>query len=150
MARPTGISISQLSDLRTVTAADNATLTDANIPTAQAIDCSGFDTILVGVEFTAGTTPTATVEALFRDADAADGARWKRVLLGAKPGITAVAAPGAAEDTGALDGTALSELLVFGRKLVFLRVKAITGTPTNVHVLVTGGRTRNIASLNRS
>ena len=54
-----------------VIAADSATLTDANFPVAAAISCDGLDTIFLGVEITAGTAPTATLELLFRDADAA-------------------------------------------------------------------------------
>ncbi len=140
MARPAGLSNSQLGAARTIAgaiAADSGTLTDANIPVAGAIDCTGFDTIFVGVEIAAGSSPTATIEALFRDADAADGSRWTRALLGARDGVTLGAL--AVEDTGALASLTMVELHVFGRPLVFLRVKAVTNS----------GSTTNIASLNR-
>ncbi|HEY1956706.1 MAG TPA: hypothetical protein VGH28_13895 [Polyangiaceae bacterium] len=124
-----------------LTAADSATLTDANIPVAQALDCRGFDTIWVGVEFTAGTSPTATFEALMRDSNAPDGLRWKRMLLGSVDGVTAVASA-AALTTGALDGTAAYELRVDGQKNVFIRCTAVTGTPTSFDVLVAQGKAR--------
>lgn len=153
MARPAGLSNTQLGAARTIAgviAADSATLTDANIPPAQALDCTGFDTIFVGVEIAAGSSPTATIEALFRDADAADGSRWTRALVGAREGITAVANP-ASEDTGALATLQLVELKVFGRSQVFLRVKAVANatSTTSMVVLAMGGKTRNISSLNR-
>jgi len=130
-----------------VTAADSATLTDANIPPAQAIDCRGLDTIYVGVEFTGGTGPTATFEILYRDpvvgtnTTPADGARWKRKLLGAPNGVTTIAAP-AAQTTGALDGTALSEQRVDGRSQVFIRCTNVTGSPTSFDILVMPGARR--------
>lgn len=155
MARPAGLSNTQIGSARTIAGAiaiDNATLTDANIPATDglgAIDCTGFDTIFVGVEIVAGTNPTATIEALFRDADAADGSRWTRALLGARDGVTLAAL--AVEDTGALAPLTMVELRVYGRPVVFLRVKAVTNSAstTSMKILVMGGKTRNIASLNR-
>lgn len=129
-----------------LTAADNATLTEANIPPGQAIDCRGFDTIWIGVEPTGGAGPTVTIEVLFYDPDAVDSgtaaaSRWKRPLQGAPNGITAVGAP-AARTTGALDGTSFVELRVDGRKQVFLRVTAVAGGPTAFDILVAPGARR--------
>lgn len=132
-------------------AAESATLSDANFPVAQALNCEGFDTILVGVDITAGSAPTMTIEALIRDGEAADGSRWKRLLLGAKDGITTLGAV-AAEDTGALDGTSFVELRVFGAKQVMLRIKAVANAASTTawKILVVGGRTRNMAGLVRA
>lgn len=148
MARPTaGFSNSQLGALRTVSgviAADNASLVDANYAAASAIDCRGFDTIFVGVEITAGSSPTATIEALFRDGDAPDGSRWKRIIVGAAPGVTATAL--ANPTTGALDGTSLAELRVYGNRAVFLRITAVTnsGSTTAITILGMPGQMRGI------
>jgi hypothetical protein len=110
-------------------AADNPALTDANIPPAQGLDCSGYDTILVGVEIAGGTAPTMTLEPLFRDDDAADGLRWGRLDLGAAPGVTLAAL--ASEKTPALaSNVTWAELRVFGHPNVFLRIDA-AGTPTS-------------------
>lgn len=131
-------------------AADSATLTDANIDATLVLDCSGFDSILVGCEIDGGVSPSMTIEALFRDEEAPDGSRWKRALLGARDGITAAGAP-AAEDTGALDGASFVELRVFGARAVFLRIKAVTNAAgtTGWRVLAIGGKPRNVAGLNR-
>ena len=56
-----------------IIAADNSTLTDTNIPPEDAINCRGLETVWVRVDVTNGTNPTMTLEALFRDPDAADG-----------------------------------------------------------------------------
>lgn len=125
-------------------AADNATLSDANYPLANAIGCRGFDTIWVGVEITAGTNPTATVEALFRNGEAADQLRWHRRLLGAPPGITALAAA-VAEDTGALTSNGpMAEIRVDGAPIVYLRIKAVTNatSTTECKILVMPGKRR--------
>lgn len=129
-------------DIAGTIAADSATLTDANIPPASAIDCGGFDTILVAVEITAGTNPTATIEPLFRDSEAPDGTRWVRPLLGAPPGVTLAAAAG--QSTGALANGQAFELRVFGHPKVFLRVSAVANatSTTNMKILVKPGRVR--------
>jgi hypothetical protein len=124
-----------------LTAADNASLTDANIPPAQAFDCRGLDTIFVGVEFTGGASPTATFEALFRDPLAPNGSRWKRLLLGSPDGVTTVT-PAAAQTTTALDGTAGFELRVCGQQNVFIRCTAVTGAPTSFDIIVAQGKAR--------
>lgn len=147
MARPDALRPGVLAVARSasaVIAADNATLTDVNIPVAQAIDCSQFDTIFVGAEITAGTNPTITVEALIRDEDAPDGSRWKRLQLGARPGVTLAAL--ANETTGALGSNSdLVELRVFGANQVFLRITAVAnaGSTTAWKILAMGGQPRN-------
>lgn len=145
MSRPTGVKQGLVTAARTksaVIAADSATLTDANIPPALAIDCSGLNTIFVGVEITAGSSPTMTFEPLFYDPSAADGSRWKRISRGSRNGETAGAA--AALDTGALDGTSFRELYVYGHSQVFLRCTAVanSGSTTAWTALVMAGEIR--------
>jgi hypothetical protein len=127
-----------------VIAADSATLTDANIDPSLMLDCGGLDTIFVGAEITAGTNPTMTVEPLFRDAEAADGSRWFRLMTGALEGVTLASA--ANQNTGALATNAnFVELRVFGQK-VFFRVTAVANaTSTNGwKILVMPGRLRPV------
>lgn len=134
-----------------IIAADSATLTDANFPVAQALDCTGFDTILVGVEITAGTNPSMTLEALFRDADAADGSRWGRMLLGAAPGVTATAL--ANETTAALaSNVAWCELRVFGHPSVMLRITAVANAASTTawKILARPGQVRGDIRPNRA
>ena len=157
MARKSGLRTGEITILRElaagVIAIDNATLLDANIPPASAIDCSGLDTVLVGVEIDGGANPTMTVEALFRDAEAADGSRWRRMMLGAPPGVTLAAL--ANETTGALAFTAnalqLVELRVFGHRQVFFRVSAVGSTAgtTGARILGMPGRVRGDRQLGR-
>ena len=127
-----------------VIAADSATLTDANFPVAAAISCDGLDTIFLGVEITAGTAPTATLELLFRDADAPDGSRWKRLLLGATPGITALAAVAAPTTAVLAQNSDLQEIRCFGAKVVYVRVTAVTNatSTTNLNILGMPGQRR--------
>src|SRR5688572_27523259 len=123
MARATALHPTKITEVRTIVgaiAAESATLSDANYPVANAINCARFDTIWVNVEIAAGTNPTATLEVLIRDEDAADGARWKRMLVGAPPGVTLAAA--ASQKTTALTGAAFYEVRVEGRSLVQLRI----------------------------
>jgi hypothetical protein len=147
MARPNVLKPGVLSVAREATALlaiDSATLTDTNIPPAQGLCCLQYDTILVATEIVAGTNPTMTVEALIRDAEAADGARWKRMLLGARPGVTLGAI--ANETTGALGNNSdLVELRVFGAELVFLRITAVANATSTTawKILVMGGQPRN-------
>jgi hypothetical protein len=145
MARPAGLSASQLASVREISgaiAADSGTLVDATFPVASALSCQGFETVWVGVEIDGGSSPTAAIEVLVRDGDAAtDGKRWKRLLVGAPPGVTLASA--ASAKTPALDGTSLYELRVDGR-LVFFRVDAVTN-PTNttaMRILAMGGKPR--------
>lgn len=150
MARDTGLRAGAVGVARSASAAiaaESATLSLANYPIAQSLNCLGFDTILVGVEITGGASPTMTIEALVYDPNAASTSLvWKRILTGLDIEGTA-----AAEDSGALDGTAFAELPVFGAKDVMLRIKAVTnsGSTTAWKILVMGGRARNIASLHR-
>lgn len=148
MARKLGL-YNEVTEARTLTAApiaaESATLSDANYPLVSALGCRGYDTIWVGVEITLGTNPTATIEALFRDGEAAGAdLKWHRRLLGAPPGITALASL-AAEDTGALlSNGAMAELRVDGAAIVYLRIKAVTNATntTACKILVMPGKRR--------
>jgi hypothetical protein len=149
MPRPGSLSASRFAEARVkagAIAADSATLTDANLPPAEAFDCRGYQTVWIGVEITGGTNSTATVEVLVRDEDAPDGARWKRLLVGAPEGVTATSA--ASAKTPALDGTSLYEVRVEGRR-VFFRIDAVTNSAgtTGLKVLAMPGKPR--ADLNR-
>lgn len=105
-------------------AADSATLSDANIDPALSVNCFGLESVFLGVDITGGTNPTMTFEALFRDANAADGSRWRRLSLGALPGVTLAAA--ADPTTGAMAvGGSLVEVRVFGASKVFFRCTAV-------------------------
>lgn len=136
MARPGGLKSNVYAALRTgITVADAAApFLDAGYPVANAIDCRGFDTIYVGVEFVGGATPTAVIEVLKRDPDAPDGLRWKTLLIGAPNGITQIGAP-VSLATPTLDGTGMAEVRVDGYSVVYLRVKALTGAPTSLVIL---------------
>ena len=107
--------------------ADSATLTDANFPATAdatnggAIAFDGVESIIVAVVLTAGTAPTATLELLWRDEDAADGSRWKR-----KESPLALTA-------------AFQEVYVFGSK-IYPRLSAVTGSPTQVELVIKPGR----------
>jgi hypothetical protein len=146
MARQTDFASGSIFTARSATAtiaADNATLSDANYPVAQAINCSAFDTIFVGCEITGGSSPTMTIGPLFRDADAADEKRWKKLLVGSPEGVTAASA--ASLTTGALaPDTTMAELKVFGHSSVFLQITAITNATNTTawKILVMGGRLR--------
>lgn len=139
----------------TVLAIDNAVLSDANYPAVAgkltgALDCSGFNTILVAVEVDVPGTSTAVVEALFYDPDGAVDQKFSRALLGAAPGVTAAAL--AAEKTPALPGNAsqYAELRVYGHPQVFLRVDTVanTGATTGYKILVRPGQIRGDRSFN--
>ncbi len=120
-------------------------LTDANIDPTVALDCYGYDSIFVAVEITAGTSPTMTIEALLRAADAADGARWKRLMLGAKDGVTLAAL--ANETTGALAPDINPvELRVYGSRAVFLRVTAVANSASTTawKILARPGKRRDV------
>lgn len=147
MARDVQLSLSNaLAAVRsaaTIIAADSATLTDANIDPLVAVDCTGLESIFVGCEITGGTNPTMTVEPLFRDAEAADGSRWRRISLGALPGVTLAAA--ADPTTGAMaPGGSLVELRVFGWNKVFLRISAVANATSTTawKILAMPGRRR--------
>lgn len=153
MSRKTGtFRTGETTELRAIAGAitaDSGTLSDANFPAAGGIDCSGFDTVLVGVEIVAGSSPTMTIEALFYDPEAAVDAKWSRVLLGAAPGVTLGAL--GAETTGALaSGSQYAELRVFGHSKVYFRVTAVTnaGSTTSSKILGRPGRVRGDRRLN--
>jgi len=151
MARSILLTPGQVSVLRAgagAIAADNTTLTDANVPPASAVDCWLYDTIFVGVEITAGTSPTMTIEPLFRDSGAADGARWRRLLIGANPGVTLASA--AIQSTGALaPDLTMYEIQVFGCRSVFFRISAVANATNTTAWSILGfpGRARNVAML---
>lgn len=147
MARKTGcIRTGETTELRAIAgaiAADSATLSDANFPIANAINCEGYESIFVGLEIAVPGTATMTIEALFGDPDAATDLKWSRTLLGAEPGVTVGALAG--ETTGALlSGSQFAELRVFGHRYVFLRVTAVTnaGGTTSSKILGRPGRVR--------
>lgn len=140
----TGLAAAAARTISGAIAADSATLTDANFPAASGFSCQGYDTILVGAEIAGGASPTATIELLFRDEEAADGSRWKRLLLGARDGITAIGAV-ASETTGALGANSdFVELRCYGASLVIPRVTAVTNSAgtTSLKILVLPGRQR--------
>jgi hypothetical protein len=114
-------------------AADNTSLTDANIPAAQAIDCQGLESIWVMVAITGGTGPTMTLEALFRDANAADGSKWVRSRDASGVLKTAALAVGQAH-----------ELTVDGWPSVFLRIDAVANATSTTawKILVRPGKRR--------
>lgn len=151
MARAAGLRDGDsLGIIRTVVgviAADSSTLTDANFDPTDAnavFGSQGFDSILLGVEIDGGTNPTATIELLFRDAEAPDGSRWKRMLLGAPPGVTLAAL--ANETSGALaSGANLVELRTFGHALIYPRITTVAnpGSTTGMRILARPGRKRS-------
>lgn len=107
--------------------ADSATLTDALFPATAdatnggAISFYGVESILVAVVLTGGTGPTAELDMLFRDEDAADGSRWKR------------------KDSALALTTSFQEVYVFQSK-VYPRLSAVTGSPTQVELIIKPGR----------
>ncbi len=124
-------------------AADSATLTDANIDPTKAIDCWGLDSIFVGVEITGGTNPGMTIEPLFRDPDAADGSRWRRLITGVPDGVTLAAA--AIQSTGSIPADlSMIELRVFGWRSVFLRISAVANATSTTawKILAMPGKSR--------
>ncbi len=144
--RDTGLKKGEITIVRElaagVIAADSGTLTDVNIPPSAGVDCSRYDTLFLGVEIDAGSSPTIAIEILVRDELAANGSRWKKMLVGEEEGITAGAA--AVESTGALDGTKFIEMRVFGMRKVFFRVSAVTnsGSTTGARILAFPGKLR--------
>jgi len=144
MSRPVSLFTNAISAVRTKTnggsavAADSATLSDANFPlladatTGGTIDCRGLSSLWVSVEFTGGTGPTIDLDPLIRDEDAADGARWKRLMPGTTPALY----------QPTLDGTGFVEIRCDGGK-VFPRIKAVTGSPTGIVILARPGAALN-------
>lgn len=131
--------------VRTVTAviaADNSSLIDANFPLASAINCSEYDTVFIGVEIDGGTNPTVTIEPLFRDSDAVDGSRWRRIKMGAPLGVTPASA--AIQTTGALAPGDFVEIRVNGHPAVWFRTTAVANptSTTELRVLMRPGLVR--------
>ena len=147
MGRPTSLSLdgAKTALLRSTAgaiAADNATLSDANYPVASAFDATGYDTVFFGVEIDGGSSPTATLELLFRDEDAADGQRWKRMKFGALEGVVAPGSAPANQDTGALSsGLDMVELVTLGASKIFVRVKTVanSGSTTAMRIIAKPG-----------
>ena len=154
MARPvralSHVSWTEVRSASAVIAADSATLTDVNIDPTVALNCWGYDTIFVGVEITGGASPTMTIEPLFRDADATDGSRWRRLLVGALNGVTLGAATVATTGALAPDLTS-SEIRVFGHTSVYLRITAVAnaGSTTAWKIVAKPGVTRDVWNVPR-
>ena len=151
-ARKTTFASGRVYVARSVTgaiAAENSTLSDANYDPATGLDCFGYDTIFVGVEITAGTSPTITIEPLFRDSsDATDNVRWFRIKCGVTDGVTPASI--ANLTTGALATNAdFVELKVFGCRNVFLRASAVANATSTTawKVLVMPGKVRRGTSI---
>ncbi len=123
-----------------VIAADSATLTDANIAPAVALNCKGFDSILVRPVITGGVSPSVVIEPLFYDANAADGARWQRVILSPTPGMVP-AGTDAIPTTCALGNGQVEEISTHGFAKVYLRVVSVNnpGSTTNLVLLAYPG-----------
>lgn len=152
MAYGSGLRTGEITVVRQATAviaADNPTLTDANILPADGVNCAGLDTVLVGVDITGGASPGMTIEALIYDENAADGSRWKRLLLGAAPGVTLAAL--ANETTGSLVPGNLAELRVFGASKVYFRITAVAnaGGTTAWKIFAMPGKVRGDRALNK-
>jgi hypothetical protein len=104
-----------------VTAVDNATINDTNYPAATATDCAGWNTVLLAPRFTGGTTPSVTVQVLFRLGSATDvNAFW-----------------GVSETTYTVNQSEIAIVPTYGRR-VFFRVSALSGAPTNVSLYCAG------------
>jgi hypothetical protein len=149
MARKTGAifydSVTEVRAASGAIAGDSATLTDANIPPTSAINCAGFETIWIGAEITGGSSPTMVIEPLVYDADAADGARWRRLQVGAGQGVAALAATADQQATiGPSDE--MAEIRVNGATLVFLRVVSVANSASTTawKILARAGRTQLI------
>jgi uncharacterized Zn-finger protein len=123
-------------------AADAATLTDAFIAPTLAISCQQYDTIFVTAEIAGGTAPSVTVEPLFYDKEAADGSRWKRLMVGALPGVPSTVA--SVQSAVLVNNATMVEMQTFGHPKVFLRVSAVANAPatTGYTVVAMPGRVR--------
>jgi hypothetical protein len=126
VARKTGKLVeSEVTELRSAAAAiaaDNATLTDANIPPASAFSSQEFDSVLLSAEITGGASPSFTLELLLRDLEAPDGQRWKRLALAKRFGGD----DSTPQTTVTLDGTKFVEVLTYGAELIFPRITSVT------------------------
>lgn len=137
MARKVTMTLGAVAAVRVVTgapvAADSTTLADATFPeatdatTGGAIECRGYSTIWLGVEFVGGTNPTVVIEPLVRDTEAADQSRWKTTLSG-----------GSVVRTSALTGASFEEVRVDGGR-IYPRIHAVVGDPTTVRILARPG-----------
>lgn len=144
MARKVALFTNEISAVRTKTnggsavTADSSTLTDANFPPAAdatnggTIDCRGLATIWIGVEFVGGSSPTIKLDPLIRDADAADGSRWKRLMPGDTPALV----------QPTLDGTGFVEIRCDGGFL-YPRIDTVSNSPTTIRILARPGAALN-------
>ncbi len=124
-SRPGAIATSLAALVRTLmgspAVADSSTLSDGNFEPASvaAINCAGWRTVALYGVFTAGTAPTWSLQPLTR-AGAAGAQLWTfSSALGAVPGLQLVVV----EAQG---------------RLLFPRVDAITGSPTELKLYVMG------------
>ncbi len=122
-SRPGTIAPSVATLVRTLSgtpvAAESATLSDANFPPAAAINCAGWRTVALYGVFTAGTTPTWSLQPLLRGGVEGAGLWTYASPLGAVPGLQVVVVE------------------VMGR-LMFPRLDAITSNPTDLALYVMG------------
>jgi hypothetical protein len=129
--------------VRTITGApvvaDSSTLIDATFAEARhatlggAINCDKLATIWIGVEFVAPGATSVDLDLLVRDADAADGARWRRFGFGS---TNALFQPTFSGTTTV--GSPLLEMRVDGC-LVYPRIFNVVGSPTSVILLARPG-----------
>jgi hypothetical protein len=114
-------------------AAESATLTDANIPPAEALDCTGLETVWVAIHVTGNNAATMALQALKRDANAEDGFKWVQTRDAS-----------ALLKTAALTMGVEQELRVDGSPSVFFRIDAVTntGSTTAWKILVRPGQRR--------
>lgn len=149
MARPNSITPGRFYQARAtagVIAADSATLTDANILPTDAFDATGYDSVFVKVEIDNGSSPTVTLEPLFRDPDANDGSRWVRHKMGAPAGVVAPGSAPASQATPAMANGDCVEVVTYGEPLVYMRINAVanSGSTTACRILVKPGMVRGV------
>jgi hypothetical protein len=136
MSRPIGLSATQVSAVRILSGPavgpDPTPWTDTILPkapdpaTGGAVDATGFETLWFDVEFTGGSGNSASLAILVRDEGAADGRRWKHLLVGGVKQILK------------LDGTGFVEARVEGRR-IFPCLVEVQGAPTGLTILAMPG-----------
>ncbi len=136
MARPIALVADTVSSVRFVESAanDSATLSDTNFPlatnatTGGTINCHGFATIWMSVEFVGGTNPTVDLDMLVYDEGAVADQHWGRLYVGSSP---AVYKPTLAKGRW-------FEVRVDGGRF-FPRIENLVGSPTSVRILARPG-----------
>lgn len=132
MTRPVGLSYDTVSLARKVTAKDTV-FDDAHIPASTdatnggMVRARGMKTVWLGLQCVAGANPTATVAPRVRDAEAADGSRWKDLTIG-----------GSAQSVVLTNNGPFIEVRVDSRDFIPV-VTDLTGTPTSASILVFPG-----------